>query len=114
MSPPLKSAQPGIAPGRKRRSPAGGAKKNTSCRVGRIRRADDVGKELGKPRAERENEAVGADALARRKLDFFELARHVPRAAARALHDRCRRRWTNRSTSVSTERRAISAPNPGS
>jgi hypothetical protein len=37
MSPVLKSAQPGRAAAPKRASPAGGAKKNTSCRVMKIR-----------------------------------------------------------------------------
>ena len=92
MSPPLKSAQPGIARGRKRRSPAGGAKKNTSCRVGRMRRADHVGKELGQPRAEREDELVGARCVRRRTERPRSSLSRSPRGRLRgALRDRCRR-----------------------
>ena len=53
MSPSLKSAQHGIALGEKRRSPAGGAKKKTSCRVARMRPPITSGNSLGShgPRA---------------------------------------------------------------
>ena len=47
MSPSLKSAQPGSAPSAKRASPAGGAKKNTSWRVGKMRGPNNLGKTFG-------------------------------------------------------------------
>ena len=82
MSPPLKSAQPGIAPGRKRRSPAGGAKKKTSCRVGRMRGPITSGKSLGSQGPSGEDEAVGADPLARRQPDFGQARRRRGAAVA--------------------------------
>ena len=63
MSPPLKSDQQGIAPGRKRRIP-GRRREIEHLLAGSDDPApEQVGEELGKPRPRREYEAIGLDRL---------------------------------------------------
>ena len=113
MSPALKSAQPGMASGRKRRSPVGRREVEDFLPGGEDAVAEQVREIFGQPRAEREHERVGFQRRAAAKPERFQ------RAALLGRHGSAHAdigRPPRRSAGPASAPRAApsSAPKPGS
>ena len=111
-SPSLKSAQTGQAPGSKRASPAGGAKKNTSWRVGKMRGAQRRRETASAATGRRRRRTCRRRARAVGELHGVELLTASGGSMAAIRYSPPA--FTNSFTSVCTARRAMSMPYSGS